>query len=217
MNKRTLLVTLLLVSLVGTMALAQGSIRFGGNYITRENEASEKLTADGYELFGKMWFSELPKLTINMNYANTEAKHGDTKYADTKDLAVNGEYRLYNETGYGFAGTAGFLQKSYEGTTINTSRNYLTVGGKGNFVLGNGLQAIGDVSYAFNSWLKEENDPEITILTTKIGAEYDLEQVPGLKLNAYYVKNTFESEGSVVKTENTNSGYGVGASYAFSF
>lgn len=223
MNKRNLVVTLLVACmLVGTVAFAQtGSARLGAGYIALTDGDTENAKAAGYELTGNLWFAQLPQLTVSASYSNLDSKLGDTKVATLDDIAVVGEYRVYNETNYGFSVNAGWLNK---GVTANAdgaeraAKNYLTVGGKGNYVLADGLQAVAGVSYAFNNLFKEEADPTVAIVTGKVGAEYDIAQVPGLKVSASYLYNQKSTKvGDLDPAKGSTSGFNIGASYAFSF
>lgn len=224
MNKRNLVVTLLVACmLVGTVAFAEtGSFRVGAGFVGLVDSEDSDAKALGYELAGKVWFSQLPQLTVSGSYTNLGLKNGDVKVSTLSDIAVVGEYRIYNETNYGFAVNAGWLNK---GVTLEVpadaerkAENYLTVGGKGNYVLMDGLQAIAGVSYAFNNLFKEEAAPTLAIISAKVGAEYDVVQAPGLKLGAYFLYNqkSAKVEG-LDAVKNTAYGFNVGASYAVNF
>ncbi len=215
MNKRNLIVTFLVASmLAGTVAFAQtGSFRFGAGLVGLTDSEDSKLKASGYELTGRAWFAQLPQLTIGGSYSDLDWKYDGDKYLIMNDIAVFGEYRIYNQTNYGLAATLGWLNRGYTNDYPNAEKdavNYLTLGGKGNYVVMDGLQAIADVSYAFNNLFKKEGDDEYSILKGKIGAEYDINQLPGLKARAYFL---YEKEDD----DYTSYGYDLGASYAVNF
>ena len=99
--------------------------------------------------------------------------------------------------------------------------SFLTIGGKGNLVITEGLQAIVDVTYAQNL-IKAEAAPKAIIVTSKIGAELDLAKVPGLKLGVYYLFDQTNDEGydnlgylNYVSTKRVGFNYTV--SYGMSF
>lgn len=218
MNKRNLVALMLVALLVGTGVFAQTSLRLGGGYVYLVDDANKDLSYSGFEGTARIWFSELPQLTVTGSYTMLEGKEKDvdTKFPSLSDFAVVGEYRVYNETNYGFSLNGGYLNKGVTGTADEAEReaeSYLTVGGKGNYVLMDGLQAVAGASYAFNNLFKEEAADEASILSVKAGLEYDLEQVPGLKLGAYYLRN----QKTVGDDEDVNNGFNVAASYAFSF
>lgn len=221
MNK--FVVTFLLVCMLGgTVALAQtGSTRFGANYISLANSEDANYKYTGLELFGRVWFAQQPKLTISLSYSDLDSKYGDSKFATINDLTLVGEYRVYNEYKYGFSLNAGWLNQgvTYQlpGATKETD-SFLTIGGKGNYVLADNLQAIGSVSYGFNDFFKTTDDPKMTVLKGKAGVEYDFDQVPGLKLSAYYLYDKYTAKyENVAPDEALYSGFNLGASYAFSF
>ena len=218
MNKRNLVVTLLVACmLVGTVAFAQtGSFRVGAGFVGLVDSENSDLKALGYEVSGRAWFAQLPQLTINASYSDLNWKNGDAKEDAQNEIAVVGEYRVYNETNYGFSVNAGWLNQKLTTavTEVESTNNYLTLGGKGNYVLMDGLQAVAGVSYAFNNLFKKEADPEASILRAKVGAEYDFTQVPGLKANAYFLYN---QAGKGEADKESQYGFNVGASYAVNF
>jgi hypothetical protein len=221
MKKLNLILTLLLLSLLtGTMAFAQAlTVRLGADYVELTDDRDEDFKYEGHQLTGKVWFADLPQLSITGSCTNLDAKTGDTTEYNEIDYAVTGEYRIHNETNYGFTLTAGWLS---EGRAVGdeertTDYSYLTLGGKGNYVLTDGLQTIADVSYASNAPFKDEHDADMSILRAKVGAE--LQPTPELKFSAFYLYNKY-----TVKIDELNlyddfitSGFNVGASYAFSF
>lgn len=218
MNKRNLAVTLLVVCmLVGTMAFAQtGSFRLGAGLVGLTDSEYADYKALGYELTGRVWFAQLPQLTINGSYSDLDWKSGGEKDVTMNDIAVFGEYRIYNETNYGFSATAGWFNRGYTPATPGAEKytnNYLTLGGKGNYVLMDGLQAIAGVSYAFNDLFKKEGESKLAIVKGQVGAEYDFAQVPGLKAGAYFL---YEKEASEAE-DYTSYGFDLGASYAVNF
>ena len=179
MNKRNLVVTILLACmLVGTVAFAEtGSFRFGAGLVGFTYSEDTDLRALGYELTGRAWFAQLPQLTLNFSYSDLNWKHKDydTKLGTINDIAVVAEYRLYNETKYGFSANTGWISRGFTSNVSNVEKeavNYLTLGGKGNYVLADGLQAIAGVSYNFNNLFKEEDEKEIAFMMAlrKVGS-----------------------------------------------
>jgi len=224
MNKGKLVVFLLVWMLLGTVVFAETvSVRVGTGYLALKClDTPTSDTYTGYELTGRVWFSQMPQLTVNVSYQNLRNEWNDDHYGDFDDLAITGEYRIFNKTNYGFSVKAGWLNKGfiYTDDDERIAGNFLTIGGKGNLVLTRGLQAIVDVAYAKNL-VKAEDDPEATIVAAKIGAEFNLAKVPGLKLGAYYLFDRTNSEEYYVEyldyAEDKRTGLNFAVSYGMSF
>jgi hypothetical protein len=225
MKKRYLVISVLLACLlIGAGAFAEtASFRLGagavGSKATFEDDRVS--TALGYELTGKLWFEQLPQLTVTGAYSSQDGKGkiGDTELdlGTLTSFSLDAEYRVYNETNYGFALNAGWLNSGVTAPTEDAEReasNFLSVGGSGNYVLTEGLQAVAGANYVFNNLTKKDDEEEdVAAINTKLGLEYEFAQVPGLQAGAYFTaaKSATDDE------EPVQYGFNLGASYALSF
>lgn len=220
MNKHIVVGAFLVVCLLaGTAAFAQtGTVRIGAAFTGLVDSENSDQKALGYDVFGRIWIAQLPQLTLNASYSALNWKDGDAETVDQTEVSVFGEYRVYNETNYGFSVSAGWLNQGIKDAAVEDAEklatNYILLGGKGNYVLMDGLQAVAGVSYGFNNLFKKEEDPAASILKAKVGAEYDFPQVPGLKAAAYLLYNQI---GKGEEDKVSQYGFNVAASYAVNF
>lgn len=242
MNKRNLLAVLLVCVMVGTAAFADNALSLGGSYVQVVDENDEEIKDVGFEAFGKLNFAEYPKLSIAGRLAQVDQNKNEEKAATLNEYTAGVEYLVSNEDQVAFAVKGGWLGTKEQGVAVGegedaikpdpVKENYLAVGGKVTLDLGQGLDFVGDVTYGFNSLFKAEDDPELTVLRTKVGAEYAIASVPGFKLHANYLYNKNTSDAKIDTGEPdtetgepilgdtpdvTKAGFSVGASYSFNF
>lgn len=104
MNKGKLVVFLLVWMLLRTVTFAETvSVRVGTGYLALKSpHAEDSDTYTGYELSGRVWFSQIPQLTVNVSYQNLRNDFNNSYWGNFNDLSITGEYRVFNKTNYGF-------------------------------------------------------------------------------------------------------------------